>query len=327
MRRYLYNTFHPEIYHGYGKKPPFFEGWYYKLVDATEQHRYAIIPGIFRAEDPSKNHSFIQVLNGMTGEATYHTFPEDAFDAHPEQFRVRVGNNYFQADSLSLDIQDEALSLKGQLHFQNLAPFPITLLSPGIMGWYGWIPFMECYHGVVSLDHVIRGSLTINRQEICFDHGRGYIEKDWGQNFPAGYVWQQSNHFRTPGTSLTASIAMIPFINTVFPGFIIALWHHASLFRFATYTGAVTERLEITDDCVFWVVRDQKYRLEMVSQRASGGLLHAPIRTEMHKRVDETMRSAVQVKLSRLDGTVLFEEEGRCAALEVNGDLSGLVTR
>src|SRR5690606_30607805 len=125
---------------------------------------------------------------------------------------------------------------------------------------------------------------------------------DWGQNFPSGYVWQQSNHFDTPGTSLTASIAMIPFLGTTFPGFIIAFWHQGLLYRLATYTGAVTETLTIDDECVFWVVKDHQYRLEMTSQRTAGGLLHAPIRTDMHKRVDETMRSTIQVRFTHSDG-------------------------
>ena len=60
---------------GVGKKRPFFEGWYYKLIDATTQHKYAIIPGVFLSEDP---HAFIQVLNGSTKEAFYHRYPLDA---------------------------------------------------------------------------------------------------------------------------------------------------------------------------------------------------------------------------------------------------------
>ncbi|MBC8098945.1 MAG: hypothetical protein H7Y11_05845 [Armatimonadetes bacterium] len=327
MRRYVYHTLHPEIYHGYGKSAPYFEGWYYKLIDASEQHRYAIIPGIFKAIDPAEDHAFIQVLDGMTGKATYHRFPSSAFWAHPEKFEVRIGDNHFRADGITLNINDDQLRLQGDLHFEGLAPYPVTLNAPGIMGWYGWVGFMECYHGVVSLDHTLRGTFTVNEQTITFDGGRGYIEKDWGQNFPSGYVWQQSNHFRTPGTSLTASIAMTPFIQRTFPGFIIALWHHGMLFRLTTYTGAVTEQLMLTDDTVQWVARDSKYRLEMTSERKSGGLLRAPIRTEMHKRVDETMQSSVRVKFTRLDGTILLDDTGRNAALEVHGDLSGLITR
>jgi undecaprenyl-diphosphatase len=40
---------HFEGYHGDGKRSPFFEGWYFKVVDRTTRHRYAIIPGISRS--------------------------------------------------------------------------------------------------------------------------------------------------------------------------------------------------------------------------------------------------------------------------------------
>jgi hypothetical protein len=118
---------------------------------------------------------------------------------------------------------------------------------------------------------------------------------------------------------------MIPFINQTFPGFIIAFWHHGILYRMATYTGAITESLIVTDDCVYWIVKDRHYRLEMTSQRTAGGLLHAPLRTDMHKRVNETMRSRIAVRFMRNDGVMLFEGEGQNAGLEVHGDLSGLI--
>lgn len=325
MRRFIYKTMNPSIYQGYGRKAPYFEGWYFKLIDASEQHRYAIIPGIFIADDPAKNHAFIQVLDGINGTATYHEYPHSAFEAHPEKFWVRVGDSTFGAESIKVHIDDAQLRLHAEVQFNGTVPWPVTPLAPGIMGWYAWVPFMECYHGVVSLDHTLHGTMTLNDQAIVLDGGRGYIEKDWGQAFPSGYVWQQSNHFSTPGTSLTASIAIIPFMGRSFSGFIVGLWHHGTRYRFATYTGAVTENLTITDDQVFWTLRDKHHRLEMISERVAGGLLKAPIRTEMHKRVDETINSTVKVRLTTLDGAVILDDMGRCAALEVHGDTQRLM--
>ena len=52
MDSFLQGAIHPERYHGprrdliAARRSPFFEGWYYKLIDAAEQHRYAIIPGV-----------------------------------------------------------------------------------------------------------------------------------------------------------------------------------------------------------------------------------------------------------------------------------------
>ena len=51
----------PELYHGWGKKRKFFEGWYYKVVSGDEQHAYAFIPGVAMDENGNKQ-AFIQIL-------------------------------------------------------------------------------------------------------------------------------------------------------------------------------------------------------------------------------------------------------------------------
>ncbi|HBX68134.1 MAG TPA: hypothetical protein DEH25_01765 [Chloroflexi bacterium] len=322
LSHFVRATLNPAMYHGDGKNPPFFEGWYFKLIDAAENQRYAIIPGVFLGEDA---HAFIQVLNGRTAQSTYHRFEVADFWAAPDKFEVRIGNNCFSEDVISLKINDNLGQISGQLKFEGGTAWPVSVTSPGIMGWYAWAPKMECYHGVLSFDHEIRGGLQINGETINFSGGRGYIEKDWGQSFPAGYVWFQSNHFATPRTSLTASIAVIPWLGSAFRGFIVGLWHQGKLYRFATYTGAKTESLAITDDKVTWVIRDRRYRLELSARRAEGGLLREPTTSEMLARVEETMLASVEVRLITRKGETIFEGRGRNAALEVNGDIPGLL--
>lgn len=326
MMRYIELVMHPERYHGHHTKRPFFEGWYYKIINASEDSRYAVIPGIFRGTQPDNDHSFVQILDGMNGKATYHTYPASAFKAAGDDFDVCVGSNHFSAESLMLDIDDAQRRVKGEVYFRGITPWPVTFTSPGIMGWFGWLTFMECYHGVVSLDHALSGSLTVDGQNVDFAGGRGYIEKDWGQAFPSAYIWMQTNHFQQPGTCLTASVAMIPWRGRAFRGAIIGLWHESVLYRFANYTNATTDKLTVTDDHVDWAVRDSKFRLEMRAVRTEGSLLHAPVRTEMHKRVNETMQSSVEVCLSSLaDKRVIFQGTGRNAGLEVYGNLETLL--
>lgn len=325
---YLNTVFHPERYHGHQKKPPFFEGWYYKLVDAAEQARYAIIPGIFLSDDPQKHHAFIQVLDGLTGQATYHRYPATEFWAAEEAFEVRVGNSYFSAEQISLHIADEQRTVHGEVYFSQLHPWPVRWTSPGIMGAFGYLPNMECNHGVVSLDHTLAGCLAIDGREISFNDGRGYIEKDWGKSFPAGYVWMQSNHFHTAGTSFVGSIAIIPYMGITFPGFIIGLWHKQHLYRFATYTRATTEHLAISDTQVDWIVRNRTQRLQMTAQRAQGGLLYGPTRENMSDRVGETMLSTIELTLTAVHKgheRLLFQGQGRNAGLEIHGDTERLL--
>ncbi|MBE0688881.1 MAG: hypothetical protein IH587_02010, partial [Anaerolineae bacterium] len=314
LAQYIELVMHPERYHGHGKHPPFFEGWYYKMVSADRRRRIAIIPGIFLSDDPDRYHAFIQVFDGLSGEATYHRFAPDVFEAEHNRFEIRIGTNEFTRDRIRLDIADDARTVQGELHFKNVLGWPISTIEPGIMGYYGWLPFMECYHGLVGLDHMVEGSLTIDGQPVDFYGGRGYIEKDWGQSFPSGWVWMQTNHFDLPGTSLTASAAVIPFMGTSFIGFIVGLWHHGTLHRFATYRSAATERLEIDASHVDWTLRNRTHRLHILARRAETTPLPGPDKIEMGRRVPETLKSEIEITLTSLkdEANIIFSGVGDC---------------
>jgi hypothetical protein len=75
---------------------------------------------------------------------------------------------------------------------------------------------MECYHGVLSFDHKISGSLTINEIEVNFDDGKGYLEKDWGTSIPSSWIWMQTNQFQGDVASLFGSVAKIPRLKNYF---------------------------------------------------------------------------------------------------------------
>ena len=158
----LRSIWRPALYHGHGKRPPFFEGWYFKLVDAGEQHRYAVIPGVFIGSEPGASHAFVQTLDGATGATAYHRYPFEAFQAARDEFDIRVGPNHFRADRIELDIDRPEGRMAGELRFSGGTPWPVTLTSPGIMGPYAFAPFMECYHGVLSFDHSIAGQLAVD---------------------------------------------------------------------------------------------------------------------------------------------------------------------
>lgn len=330
MWRSIVNTLHPERYQGARRSYPFFEGWYYKSVDASEQHRIAVIPGIYKGRTPANSHAFIQFMDGMTGETAYFRYPLEDFRAEANDFDLRIGPNRFRADGIVLQLDGPDCTVTGSLRFHGVTPWPVTLRSPGIMGWYAWVPFMECYHGVLSLDHRIEGALRIQGIDVDFTDGRGYIEKDWGRRFPAAWVWFQSNHFDTPDTSVTASIAIIPWIRSAFRGFIVGLWHAGTLYRFTTYAGGVIEHLAVEPETVTWDLRNRQYRLQMRIQRTEAGLLYAPDIDDMTGRVAETMRSTAEMRLTRLDdphGQPILEGTARNGALEVVGDIAALLAQ
>jgi len=326
----------PAVYHGQGRRGIFFEGWYFKIISPDLQSRWAVIPGIFKHPDPKQAHAFVQVLNGMSGEVTYHRYPPSAFQASSREFAVRIEDNRFSENGMILDLAGEGQTVQGEIQFSDLHPWPVRWNSPGVMGPYRFAPFMQTYHGVLSLDHTLEGKLNINREAVSFSGGRGYIEKDWGQTFPRAYVWTQSNHFKEEGISLTASAATIPWLGSWFRGFLVGFWHSGRLYRFTTYLGSKIDCLTVSDRRVLWEVTGNwrsfseggypAYRLTLEISRGEGGLLSSPELEGMTPRILESLTAEMEVHLQGLDGSgqtveSIYQGTGTCAALEVAGSV------
>jgi hypothetical protein len=314
---------HPEGFHGNGKTRNFFEGWYFKIVSEDQKQKWAIIPGIFRGlGGSSRDEAFVQVLDGSTGRSWYHVYPVYEFSASETAFDVTVGENHFSSAGATLNLPQ----LKGRLEITSeFKPWPVTLASPGIMGWYGLVPFMECFHGIVSFSHSLKGNLEVEGKNASFDNGKGYIEKDWGRNFPSGYIWLHSNHLQeSPDASLIASAAIIPWLGKPFRGFILGLHHSGQLHSWTTYNKSKEEWLKIDDTHINWKVSGPSGELELKAERKRGGLLHAPLREAMHQRVEETLDGVVEVKHTK-DGKTLLHSTATTSGMEVFGDIERLL--
>lgn len=319
--------YHPEAFQGTGHlkrqkaKKSYFEGWYVKCVSEDRKTKFAFIPGVFIGRNEEESHAFLQILNGTDATYEYVRFSLKEFEIlNPDHFAVRVGNNRLSIDGIELSVSQGQFTIEGNLTFTSPSAFPVTMFSPGIMGPFAFTPFMECYHGLVSLDHEIEGKLNINGKDHPFGKGRGYIEKDWGKSFPSAYVWMQSNHFEKPG-SLFASAARIPWLTGSFRGFIIAILYNGELKRFATYTGARLESLKISKTDVDLIVADKTHRLKVHARRSHGAVLMAPYEHSMIERVSETMTSEIQFELTELKTGNVLADHSEDAALEVQGKL------
>jgi hypothetical protein len=185
---------------------------------------------------------------------------------------------------------------------------------------------MECFHGIVSFGHQLEGLLNVEGKEQSFSNGKGYIETDWGKGFPSGYIWMQTNHFDfNKETSLIASCAIIPWIGKSFRGFIMGLMHEGKLYSWTTYNGAKELELRVDDTHVYWKVTGPDGTLDLKAERTRGGLLHAPLHKNMHRRVEETMDSTVEITLTDNNGKQIVSGTGTAAALEIFGELEKLL--
>lgn len=318
MRGRIWN---PAEYQGGSVRKRYFEGWYFKQVDADQRRVVAVIPGISYSADGRSKHAFVQVVPSTGRGAHYYAFPAEAFQAGPpDDFCVRIGPNTFGPRGMTLQLSDGAHGVQGSLRFGTWSPWPVTRLSPGIMGWYRFVPRMETYHGVLSMDHEVSGSLTIDGARYDFDGGRGYVEKDWGRSFPSSWVWAQSNHFGSPGTSLTLSVAKVPWMTGAFVGNIAGLLLDGELHRFATYTGARLTCIETGENEAHLTLADKHEELEVHVHGCETLMLKAPVLGSMEGRDAESLGGTIEVTLRTLHGgrpQVAFQGVGVQAGVEV----------
>ena len=139
------------------------------------------------------------------------------------------------------------------------------------MGWYGYLPTMECFHGILSMDHKLKGALSIDDKKISFNNGRGYIEKDWGRNFPQNWFWTQGNNFNDSTLSLSASLATIPWRSRQFTGFIIGLNTKDRMYRFAPYRNSKIIKATFNDKKFLIVVKRKNLTWKIESTKGEVG--------------------------------------------------------
>lgn len=309
----------PILFQGTKKKNHYFEGWYYKAVSNDEQTTIALIPGISLYKDDT--HAFIQIfvsskLPEETLKTAYIRFPYEDFSFQDHPFKILIKDNSFSLEQVTINIESDELSLKGTLSIQQVTPLNTSLYAPNIMGPFAYLPKMECSHGVISMNHIINGSLSLNNQTINFEQAKGYIEKDWGTSFPKEYVWMQSNHFSDIDTSFMFSYATIPFMKLSFNGLITVLYHKQQEYRFSTYQLAKIKKETLSELEAYYIVKQGKYTLEIHAKTTQGVLLPSPSMGEMKNKIKEGLSGTIALKLYH-KSTLILEDTGTHAGIEI----------
>lgn len=308
----------PVLFQGWGRKDHYFEGWYYKIVDPSQELALAIIPGV--SINKGDSHAFIQVMDGVNCTGEYHRFELNQFRASPDRLSVSVGDNVFSDQLLSLDLP----GLKCELKCSEWTQLPKTWLNPGIMGWYSYVPTMQCYHGLGSMLHSWSGTMYKGEQLFDINKATGYVEKDWGTSFPRSWIWCQCNTFNTEDNiSVFASVAHIPWKGKFFIGFLGAILIDGAIHTFATYNRA-KRKTSLNDQFVNMTFERGGRQLKIKASQAPGTDLRSPISGEMTGKVNESMLATMHIEYRHEDRFI--EAEGSYAALEVAGPIDELLT-
>jgi hypothetical protein len=317
----LKSIVNPDLYHGRGTYKNYFEGWYFKLVDPTEKYVFSFIPGIFYGEEASSSHSFIQVLNGNDKTYNYIRFPDSFFTASKDHFNIYIGNNNFSKRGLTLKLADGNLSVKGSVTFNKITIWPDSLLTPGSMGYYNYIPKMQCYSQVCAIDMSLSGNLVINGKSINFSGGKGYIEKNWGSSFPYSWIWVQANNFKKSSISLSCSIGHIPFLYTSFRGFLIGLSINNAFYKFTTMNKSIINIETSSNDVSIRVENNDLILLIQTETCLEDFLLcFGPRGKEMVPLVGENINGRTHITLiDKATKSIIAKDISHCSGIEYGG--------
>jgi tocopherol cyclase len=310
----------PSWFQGNNKTENYFEGWYYKIVSRNMSAVYAVIPGISIPSSPDPAFAFIQIIDGRSGASRFIRYPISDFTFSGNRFAVNIGTNSFTENRIVLSTGNDEISVTGQLNLSGLQPYPSRLFSPGVMGWYRFVPGMQCYHDIVSMNHGIEGHLNINCRLIDFTGGRGYLEKDWGSSMPLAWVWMQSNHFERDDLSLSVSVAHVPWSRSAFSGFLAVLGTVDRIYRFTTYTHARIRELDIREHSIRLVFTDNRHTLKIEASGQQFGYLKAPVQGMMSRNINESIGAAIAIELTDRKQQVIISGRGNPAGLEIVGD-------
>lgn len=301
----------------------YFEGWYFRMI-ALSGECISLIPGY--STSPKDIHCFLQyILSDASGDGFqalrtgYLKYPIQELGYERDPFSLQIGESRFYRDGFDVQVETPEISMHGKLAFCNMTPIRTSPLTPNIMGWFAYFPWMECYHGVISMEHQLEGSVHLDGRIIDFTGGTGYLEKDWGTSFPKSYLWIQCNQFKSGQVSLMCSVAEIPLLGTRFQGHIINLILGGKEYRFATYNRSKISSLELQNGEVSILADHPRWSLRIHARLELEGALKAPQFGQMDRIIKEGLQGTVALELLDKGSGAMIKDEGINAGIELVG--------
>jgi len=315
---------HPDLYHGKNKKKNFFEGWYFKIVDKTGKNSIAFIPGISFGKKKAENHSFVQVVDAINNSYHYYRFKPDSFSSNEDFLHVKIDNNSFSYNKISINLFKDNDFIKGTLQLSQFIKWPDSKINPGSMGFYNHLSFMECYSQVCAVDGtIITGSLEINGHVYDFSEGKFYIEKNWGNSFPSSWLWIQSNNFTDNRASVTCSLGIVPFpIIKKFRGFLIGVTIDTHFYSFTTINRSSLSLKNCKNDLILTSI-NKNLTLILKTKTDPQDFLSClgPRNGNMVPLVDETLRGEVEMTLiDHKKKKIIYHGVGKSTGIEYGGN-------
>ena len=311
------------------KTQAFFEGWYLKHQSAW--HTLILIPA-WHVDTAGASYGTLQII--LDDKVHMLRFAASECYVAEDRFHVRLGQNVFSEKGCRLhldlpmsnkgtpDVSASAgpshelppLTIRGHLYYGKLhAPLR------SFMGPFAHLP-LPCFHQVLSLSHRLRGHVQVGDELWDFQDGTGYIEKDWGYEFPAHYLWIQGNSTdssETADTSNASFMLTIADLSSPHRRFLACsslLRYDGKQYRLSTYQGARLNRYGSRRIDL----RQGPYKLQIIlpPEPTAAVELQAPKAGDMNRVIEEHPRCPIRCQLY-CGKKLIFDQESAWGSYEL----------
>ncbi|MBN2604227.1 MAG: hypothetical protein JXR62_00215 [Bacilli bacterium] len=285
------------------KSSNYFEGWYIRFTDSDHAVNIAVIFGVTNSkEDP---HAFIQFYDGNQLTNSYYRFDLNEFIY--QNSMVTIGENTLSMNHLSCHFDH----IKIHLHFSNV---DMLQGKKSAMSFLVHAP-LQCFQEVNMMNGDFSGEIIISgiSNEVS---GKIYMEKTYGDKFPAKWIWLQSNHFKQE-IAVTFAYGKIPFLRWKVNGFMAILHYQKKEFRFSSYNFARLKIDNYNKNKVKIILRKKAKILSFDATLKDPVELIGPTKNGvMNLTVMESINSVVNVVFSD-NNNIIFDEIGSYVGLEI----------
>lgn len=119
---------------------------------------------------------------------------------------------------------------------------------------------------------------------------------------------------------------MLPWMGRSFTGFLGFFLNDSTIQRFGTYSHALIQfdAFNSDSDTLKIIIQDKKYNYYLETYRSNSGILKAPVKGSMDRRIAESIDATLNLTVSDRNGSVIFQGNTSIAGLEIVGHLEEL---
>ncbi|XP_054766754.2 uncharacterized protein LOC129273769 isoform X1 [Lytechinus pictus] len=223
--------------HLYPSTGPFFEGWYTRLTDTDNNRSFGVLfgrvlPRINQSTSAGDSAplTYIGLLrsNGESPMVVVEAYPdEDDIEVTIHGGKPVTGKNpslqtpsYFEyvarpfgffnvtPDSTVFNFTIEGVTFAGSFS----GPLLWDSTGQGPEGWLSNLPLLPIHWFVYSLGTLGRYTWT-HSGSVIYGMAHAHQEKNWGQGFPAGWMWTQAYN-RTANATFAGTFGILSYFDT-----------------------------------------------------------------------------------------------------------------